>query len=271
MSHPHRITSRQAKSQVARPAVCAIAGLRRHHALRLRRQSVKAGFQQARRLLPDDAVGPVVGASRADEYTEVVSEVSVARCLGEAAGGRRRAERRQALPRRRSISLAGTPQICATWATFMPYFTQVRMRATCERGISTIGGAGATGLSGSSCRADAGLIGSTRGLRADGSVGAVCWAAGVLTGGFDVNRASAAWRARVIRSRSSPRGCGCCCRLSKTCSEWLNSFAIIEETIREFWQAGLGKPGRYPQADPQPRCKITGSTRASIRSRLRHP
>ena len=163
---------------------------------------------------------------------------------------RRRPERRQALPRMRSISPTETPQICATWATFMPYFTQLRMRATCEGGISTGGGAGATGLSGSSCRVDAGLIASTRGLRADGSVGGVCWVAGVLTGGFDVNRASAAWRALVIRSRSSPRGCGCCCRLSKICSEWLISFAIIEETIREFWQAGLGKPGRSPQARP---------------------
>ena len=89
----------------------------------------------------------------------------------------------------------------------------------------------------------AGLIGSTRGLRADGSADAVCWVVGVLTGGFDVNRASAAWRARVIRSRSSPRGCGCCCRLSKICSEWLISFAIIEETFREFGKLDLGSRG----------------------------
>ena len=34
----------------------------------------------------------------------------------------------------------------------MPYFTQLRMRAICEGGISTVGGAGTGGLSGSSCR-----------------------------------------------------------------------------------------------------------------------
>ena len=150
---------------------------------------------------------------------------------------------RQALSRMRSISSTETPQTCATWATFMPYFTQLRMRATCEGGISTVGGAGTAGLSGSSCRVGAELIGSTRGLRADGSADAVCWVAGVLTGGFDVNRASAAWRALLIRSRSSPRGCGCCCRLSKICSEWLISFAIIEETFREFGKLDLGSRG----------------------------
>ena len=192
---------------------------------------------------PGDAVGLVVGASRADEHTNAVSEVSMARCLGQATGGRRRAERRQALPRRRSISPTGTPQICATWATFMPYFSQVRMRATCEGGISTGGGGGATGLSGSSRRADAGLIGSTRGLRADGSFGAVCWVAGVLTGGFDVNRASAAWRARVIRSRSSPRGCGCCCRLSKICSEWRFRSRLSKRRFVNFSKLDLGSRG----------------------------
>ncbi len=40
-----------------------------------------------------------------------------------------------------------------------------------------------------------------------------------MTGGFDLNSASAAWRALLIRSRSSPRGWGCCRWLSKICSK----------------------------------------------------
>jgi hypothetical protein len=51
-------------------------------------------------------------------------------------------------------------------------------------------------------------IGSTRGLRVDRSVGVSdSGTARMLTGGgFEVNKASAAWRALVICSRSSPRG-----------------------------------------------------------------
>jgi hypothetical protein len=33
----------------------------------------------------------------------------------------------------------------------------------------------------------------------------------------------------------------------------VDSFAIIERTIRQVWQAGLGTPGRDRQARPQPR------------------
>ena len=70
----------------------------------------------------------------------------------------------------------------------------------------------------------------TRGLRADWSAGAP---SGSLTGGFAVNSASAASRALVIRSRSSPRGCGCCCRLSKisshqfTCSRYREGDSLV--------------------------------------------
>jgi hypothetical protein len=53
------------------------------------------------------------------------------------------------------------------------------------------------------------LFASTRGLRADWSAGAEAGTDGPLTGGFDLNSASAAWRARVICSRSSPPGRGC--------------------------------------------------------------
>lgn len=75
----------------------------------------------------------------------------------------------------------------------MPYLAKVRMRANCDRGISRAGGAGVTGLSGSSCRTGEGeTICSTRGLRADWSAGEVSGTNGVLTSGFAVNRASAA-------------------------------------------------------------------------------
>lgn len=114
--------------------------------------------------------------------------------------------------------------LSATWATVKPYFTKVRMRTNCDRAISrVVCGSGLIGGLSSSSRGPGGAaeIASTRGLRADWPVGEESGTNGPLTGGFDVNSASAAWRALVIRSRSSPRGCGCCCRLSKICSEWL--------------------------------------------------
>ena len=89
----------------------------------------------------------------------------------------------------------------------MPYFTQVRMRGKCDTGIAAIVGRSelAAALTASARIAGDGIIWSTRGLRVDGSAGAVSGADGVSTGGFDVNSASAAWRALVIRSRSSSR------------------------------------------------------------------
>jgi len=76
----------------------------------------------------------------------------------------------------------------------------------CDRAISrVVCGSGTIGVSGSSPRTGAaGEIVSTRGLRADGSAGGESGTDGPLTGGFDLNSASAAWRALVIRARSSP-------------------------------------------------------------------
>jgi hypothetical protein len=91
--------------------------------------------------------------------------------------------------------------------------------------------------------AGGGTIRSTRGLRADGSSGTVCWSAGVLTGDFDVNRASAAWRALLIRSRSSLRGCGWCCRLSKICPEWLVHSRLSKGRFGKYGKLDLGRPG----------------------------
>jgi hypothetical protein len=62
----------------------------------------------------------------------------------------------------------------ATWATVMPYFTKVRMRPNCDRGISRIVcGSGAADIPRSSGRTGAAgeSIGSTRGLRVNRSVG----------------------------------------------------------------------------------------------------
>jgi hypothetical protein len=84
------------------------------------------------------------------------------------------------------------------------------------------------------------IICSTRGLRADWSAGAEAGTDGPLTGGFDLNSASAAWRARVICSRSSPPGRGCCRRLSKICSEWVIHFAIAEGRFVNFGTLDLG-------------------------------
>jgi len=76
------------------------------------------------------------------------------------------------------------------------------MQANCERGISLGGGAAMIEVSGSSDKigADREIIGRTRGLRAVSSTASTVETDGLLTGGFDVNSASAAWRALVIRS-----------------------------------------------------------------------
>jgi hypothetical protein len=57
-------------------------------------------------------------------------------------------------------------------------------------------------VSGSSDKigADGEIVGSTRGLRAISPTGPMVEPDGLLTGGSDVNSASAAWRAFVIRS-----------------------------------------------------------------------
>ncbi len=98
----------------------------------------------------------------------------------------------------------------------MPYFTQVRMRARCAGGIEGVDtGSGLAGALISSTRVGGGdVTRRMRGLRADWSA-VVSGTAGVLTGRFPVKSASAAWRALVVRSRSSPRGYVWTCRLSK--------------------------------------------------------
>ncbi len=122
----------------------------------------------------------------------------------------------------------------------MPYFTQVRMRVNCDRGISHVaGGSGAwttsrrTGTAGE-------IIPSTRGLRADWSAGAEAGTDGPLTGGFDPNSASAAWRALVICSRSSPRGCICCCRLNKISSQPVYPSLISKSGFVSFGKLAVG-------------------------------
>jgi hypothetical protein len=87
------------------------------------------------------------------------------------------------------------------------------------------------------------IIRSTRGLRAAWAAGAVSVADGALTGGFAVNRDSAAWRALAVCSRSSPGGRGGCCRLSKSCSEGLISFGIIEGRFGKLGKPDLGSRG----------------------------
>jgi hypothetical protein len=107
------------------------------------------------------------------------------------------------------------------------------MRAWCDRGISrVVRGSGLTGAATSSLRTGAGdRIASTRGFRAgcsaDGTGSEIDGSAG-----FFVKSASAAWRALVIRSRSSSRG-GCCCRwLSKGCPDYLAAREIEEEFVQ---------------------------------------
>ena len=93
------------------------------------------------------------------------------------------------------------------------------MRACCDRGISrVVRGSGLTGAATSELRTRAGdELASTRGFRADRSPeGAPSEIDGSTGCCFGVKSASAAWRALVIRSRSSPRGWCCCSRwLSK--------------------------------------------------------
>jgi exodeoxyribonuclease V alpha subunit len=92
---------------------------------------------------------------------------------------------------------------------------------------------------------DAGeIICSTRGLRADWSAGAEAGTDGSLTGGFDLNSASAASRALVICSRSSPRGCVCCCRLNKISSLPVYPFPISKRGFVSFGKldVGAGEP-----------------------------
>jgi hypothetical protein len=95
-----------------------------------------------------------------------------------------------------------------TWGTVIPYSTQVRMRAWCDRGIwRVVRGSGSTGAATSSLRTGAGdRIESTRGFRAGCSAeGAGSEGDGSTGCRFGVKSASAARRALVIRSRSSPR------------------------------------------------------------------
>jgi hypothetical protein len=85
----------------------------------------------------------------------------------------------------------------------MPYFIHDRMQENCDRGIWNVGGGsgGAEALTSSSLFAGPAIICSTRGLRSVGDGRAVSVTAGLVTGGFDVKSASAAWRALDICSR----------------------------------------------------------------------
>ncbi len=45
------------------------------------------------------------------------------------------------------MSSTATPQICATWAAVMPYFSHERMRETCDAGTDGVDdGSGETGI-----------------------------------------------------------------------------------------------------------------------------
>ncbi len=127
------------------------------------------------------------------------------------------------------------------------------MRANCDRGIwRGACGSRLTGVSSCSWRTGAAgeTIRSTRGLRAAWSLRAESETDGSLTGGFAVNSASAAWRALVIRSRSSPRGCGCCCRLSKICSERLIHSRLSKGRFGKFGKQDLGSRGAIHKLAP---------------------
>jgi hypothetical protein len=129
------------------------------------------------------------------------------------------------------------------------------MRANCDREIwRGVCGSRLTGVSSCSWRTGAAgeTIRSTRGLRADWSLRAESGTDGSLTGGFDVNSASAAWRALVICSRSSPRGCGCCCRLSKICSERLIHSRLSKGRFGKFGKLDLGSRGAIRKLVPMP-------------------
>ena len=149
------------------------------------------------------------------------------------------------------------------------------MRANCDRGIwRGVCGSWLTGVSSCSWRTGAAgeTIRSTRGLRADWSPGAESGTDGSLTGGFAVNSASAAWRALVIRSRSSPRGCGCCCRLSKICSERLIHPRLSKGRFGKFGKLDLGSRGaiRKLAPMPQPRAAADPNPAAPPAATARH-
>jgi hypothetical protein len=72
-----------------------------------------------------------------------------------------------------------------------------------------------------------------------------------VTGRFGAKSASAAWRALVIRSRSSPRECGRCRRSGKSCS----GGSLLINIEREFVNFGKLKVGvcLYPTAASESR------------------
>jgi hypothetical protein len=144
------------------------------------------------------------------------ARVSLWRERKDAAEGEARADvpaeppkRRQALPSRRSISATGTPQTSATWATVIPYFTQVRIRASCDAGISLpVAGLGMAGGATVSRRTPAVReVSSARGAAANRSAAGPAEEMDASTlRGFGANSASAARRARLARSRGSGNG-----------------------------------------------------------------
>jgi hypothetical protein len=109
------------------------------------------------------------------------------------------------------------------------------MRAWCDRGIwRLVRGSGLVGAATSSLRTGVGdRIASTRGFRAGRSAeGAGSETDGSADCGFGVKSASAAWRALAVRSRSSPRRWGCCCRwLIKSCPDSLAGRDIEVEFV----------------------------------------
>jgi hypothetical protein len=127
------------------------------------------------------------------------------------------------------------------------------MRANFDAGISGVAcSSGPAGISASSSWRTTGRgaeVASTRGLRVAGSADdGESETDGSLPGCFGAKSASAACRALVIRSRSSPRGCGRSHRSGKNCSAGLVA-RDIENESRRFSQVELGKP----EASPQPR------------------
>lgn len=108
----------------------------------------------------------------------------------------------------RSMTSTATPYSAATCPAVIPYFTQPRMRANCDAGIS--GNGRRPELTGASRSGSAGVFDSalrTRGWRADCALRVEgSGAGGSLIGRFALNSASAARRALVIRSRSSCGG-----------------------------------------------------------------
>ena len=127
----------------------------------------------------------------------------------------------------------------------IPYFTQARMRPSCERGISRAGGGEMNERSSSVRRNEAGgeTICRTRGFRAAGFAGTVSGSGGVPTDGFDLNSASAACRALMIRSWSSLPGYDCCSRLSKIpLSGDAGNEGGARNTVTQFLDRARGRP-----------------------------